>query len=205
VLVSREFLATAFVVALVPGTGVLYTVSAGLFVGRRASAWAAVGGTVGVVPHLLAAVLGLSALLQTSAEVFSVLKLLGVAYLLFLAWGMWRDTGVISLRAPDQTERSGREIVLRGTLVNLLNPKLTIFFFAFLPQFLRPGSSTTLQMLELGGVFMLVTLVVFLVYGELAGVFRARVVESPMILRRLQPSAAAVFALLAVRLATEDR
>ena len=202
--VSREFLFTAFVVALVPGTGVIYTVSAGLFVGRRASAFAALGGTLGIIPHLAAAVLGLSAVMQTSAEVFRVMKYAGVAYLLYLAWAMWRSTGSLTLRAPTGARR-GRDIVGRGTFINLLNPKLTIFFFAFLPQFVTSGSSTTLQMLELGVVFMAVTLLVFLAYGGLARLFRDRVVGSPVVLRRLQRGSAGVFALLGLRLAFEDR
>jgi threonine/homoserine/homoserine lactone efflux protein len=202
--VSREFLLTAFVVALAPGTGVIYTVSAGLFGGRRASACAAVGGTLGIVPHLAAAVLGLSAVMQTSAEAFQVLKYAGVAYLLYLAWGMWRSTGSFTLRAPTGAPTS-REVIVRGVLVNLLNPKLTIFFFAFLPQFLTSASSTTVPMLELGVVFMAVTLVVFLAYAALAGVLRDRVVESPVVLRRLQRGSAGAFALLGARLAIEDR
>jgi threonine/homoserine/homoserine lactone efflux protein len=202
--VSYEFLLTAFVVALVPGTGVVYTVSAGLFVGRRASACAALGGTVGIVPHLAAAVLGLSAVMQASAEVFQIVKYAGVGYLLYLAWGMWRSTGSFALRAPARLP-TGREVVVRGVLINLLNPKLTIFFFAFLPPFLTSRSSTSLQMVELGAVFMAVTLVVFLAYGGLAGLVRDRVVGSPVVLRRLQRASAGVFALLGVRLALADR
>jgi threonine/homoserine/homoserine lactone efflux protein len=201
---SRGFLLTAFVVALVPGTGVIYTVSAGLFVGRRASALAALGGTLGIVPHLAAAVLGLSAVMQTSAEVFQLVKLAGVAYLLYMAWGMWRGTGSLTLSTPTEA-RTGRAVVVRGALINLLNPKLTIFFLAFLPQFVVQGSSTTVQMLELGGVFMAVTLLVFLAYGGLASLFRDRVLASAVVLRRLERGAAAAFALLGLRLAFDDR
>jgi threonine/homoserine/homoserine lactone efflux protein len=202
--VSREFLLTAFVVALVPGTGVIYTVSTGLFAGRRASAFASLGGALGIVPHLGAAMLGLSAVMQTSAEVFEIVKFAGVAYLLYLAWAMWRSTGSFALRAPTG-ERTNREVVGRAVFINLLNPKLTIFFFAFLPQFLTSGSSTTLQMLTLGVVFMAVTLLVFLAYGILASLFRDRIVGSPVVLRRLQRGSAGVFALLGIRLAFEDR
>lgn len=201
--VSREFVLTALIVALVPGTGVLYTVSAGLFLGRRTSVFAAVGGTVGIVPHIAAAVLGLSALVHTSAQVFQVLKLAGVAYLLYLAWGMWRSTGALSLQSP--TARTGRAIVLRGALINLLNPKLTIFFFAFLPQFLEPGTSGTAQMVLLGVVFMAVTLAVFVLYGAVAARLRDRVLGSPKVVQRLQRSFAAAFAALGVQLAAQDR
>ena len=202
--VSAQFLFTAFIVALVPGTGVIYTVSTGLFAGRRASAFASLGGALGIVPHLAAAMLGLSAVMQTSAEVFQILKFAGVVYLLYLAWGMWRSTGSFTLRAPTG-DRTSREIVARAVFINLLNPKLTIFFFAFLPQFLTSGSSTSLQMAALGAVFMAVTLLVFLAYGVLASLFRDRVVGSPIVLRRLQRGSAGVFALLGIRLAFEDR
>ena len=201
--VSREFVLTALVVALVPGTGVLYTVSTGLFLGRRASVFAALGGTVGIVPHIAAAVLGLSALVHTSARVFQALKLAGVAYLLYLAWGMWRSTGVLRLQDPGT--RPGGSIVLRGALLNLLNPKLTIFFFAFLPQFLDPGAPAAAHMVLLGAVFMAVTLAVFVVYGALASLLRERVVGSPTVVQRLQRSFAAAFAALGLRLALQER
>ena len=201
---STEFLVTALVFVLVPGTGVIYTVSSGLFHGRRASVFAALGCTAGIVPHLVASILGLSALLQMSAEVFQLLKLLGVLYLLYLAWGMWRNTGALSFDTPSRS-RDGLAIATRGTLVNLLNPKLTIFFFAFLPQFLNRDSSATAQMLLLSGVFMALTLVVFVLYGLLAGKLRDRVVESPRLIKGLQRGFACVFAVFAVRLAFQGR
>jgi threonine/homoserine/homoserine lactone efflux protein len=204
VTVSSDFLVTALVVALVPGTGVVYTVSNGLFGGRRWSALAAVGCTLGIVPHLLAATLGLSALVHTSARVFQVMKLAGVAYLLYLAWAMWRSTGALSF-APTGV-RSGRAVVVRGTVVNLLNPKLTLFFFAFLPQFVRDGRSpATPQLLLLGAVFMAVTLAVFLAYGLMASGLRRRVVGSPKLLQRLQRGFALAFAGLGLRLAAQER
>ena len=202
--ISTEFLVTALVVALVPGTGVIYTVSHGLFGGRRPSALAAVGCTLGIVPHLVAATLGLSALVHTSARVFQVMKLAGVAYLLYLAWGMWRSTGSLAIQKPTGA-RSDRAIVVRGTVVNLLNPKLTIFFFAFLPQFVDAGSPSTAALALLGAVFMVVTLVVFLAYGLVASTVRERVVGSPTVVRRLQRGLAVAFAGLGLRLAFEDR
>ena len=203
---STEFLVTALVVALVPGTGVIYTVSSGLFGGLRTSALAALGCTLGIVPHLAAATLWLSAIVHASARAFQVLKLAGVAYLLYLAWAMWRSTGSLTFQRPAGA-RSDRAVVVRGTVVNLLNPKLTIFFLAFLPQFVSAdaGGSSTPALVLLGAVFMAVTLAVFLVYGALASVVRERVVASPTVVRRLQRGFAAVFAGLGLRLAFEDR
>ena len=202
--VSAEFLVTAFVVALVPGTGVVYTVSNGLFGGRRASALAAVGCTLGIVPHLVAATLGLSAVLHASARVFHIVKLAGVAYLLYLAWGLWRSSGSMTL-ADGHVERSARQVVVRGITVNLLNPKLTVFFFAFLPPFVDADSASTAQLVVLGVVFMAVTLAVFLLYGMVASAVRQWVLGSQTVVRRLQRSFAVAFTGLGVRLALEDR
>lgn len=201
---SAEFLVTALVVALIPGTGVVYTVSTGLFVGRRASVWACAGNTLGIVPHLAAAIFGLSAVMNTTAHAFQVLRWAGVAYLLFLAWGMWRSTGALSFRAPTEA-RTARQLVVRGALINLLNPKLTLFFFALLPQFVDVDAASTPQMVWLGAVFMLVTFVVFVGYGVLASAVRDRVVRSPTTVQRLQRSFAGLFALLGLRLALDDR
>ena len=199
-MVTGEFLLTALVIVLIPGTGVVYTVSTGLFAGRRASGWAAVGSTLGIVPHLAFAVLGLSAVVHASARLYETVKWAGVLYLLWLAWAMWRDTGAVSLRSGDEA-RSAGSIVARGAAINLLNPKLTVFFFAFLPQF----STATGDMLLLGGIFMAMTLAVFVVYGLLAGAVRERVVGSPALVQRLQRGFAGVFAVLGLRLAVQER
>lgn len=203
--VSAEFLVTAFVVALVPGTGVIYTVSHGLFGGARASELAALGCTLGIVPHLVAASLGLSAVVHASARVFEAMKLAGAAYLLYVAWGLWRSTGSLAIRRPAGGARSDRAVVVRGAVVNLLNPKLTIFFFALLPQFVDPDASSTPALVLLSAVFMAVTLVVFLGYGALASTVRERVVRSPTVVRRVQRGFALAFAGLGLCLAFEDR
>ena len=189
---SVDFLVTATVVALVPGTGVIYTVSNGLFGGVRSSVFAAVGCTLGIVPHIVAATLGLSAIVHTSARVFQVMKYAGVAYLLYLAWAMWRGTGSLSFKRPEGS-RTDRAVVGRGIAVNLLNPKLTIFFFAFLPQFVAREGSATADMVVLGAVFMAVTLAVFVAYGALAGAVRHRVTRSPKLVERLQRAFAVTF------------
>jgi threonine/homoserine/homoserine lactone efflux protein len=202
--VSAEFLVTALVVVLVPGTGVIYTVSAGLFEGRRASVFAAIGCTLGIVPHLVASSLGISALMHMSAETFRLLKILGVLYLLYLAWSMWRSTGTLSVTESGRSNQA-RAIVIRGILINLLNPKLTLFFFAFMPQFLTNESAIAARMFLLSGVFMGLTLVVFVIYGLLASKLRDRVISSPRIVEWLQRGFAGAFALLAARLAFQQR
>ena len=176
---SPEFLLTTLIVVVTPGTGVIYTLAAGLSRGARASVIAAVGCTLGIVPHMLAAITGLAALLHASALAFDTIKYLGVAYLIYMAWSMWRDSGALTV-TDESAPRSAAQVIASGILINILNPKLTIFFFAFLPQFVRSGDPNGLgQMLALSGVFMLVTLVVFVLYGLFAAAVRSHIVSPP--------------------------
>jgi threonine/homoserine/homoserine lactone efflux protein len=202
---STEFLLTSLVVVVVPGTGVLYTVSTGLSRGWRASLAATIGCTLGIVPHLLAAILGLSAILHMSAQVFQILKYVGSAYLLYLAWSLWRQRG---LTAPsgDSSGTGGLRIAARGVLLNLLNPKLTLFFFAFLPLFMSPESSAPIaEMLGLSAVFMAMTLVIFALYGIAAGAVRSAVLHSPLRIRRVQRLFALALAGMALKLALSEQ
>jgi len=202
---SYEFLLTSLVVVLIPGTGVIYTVSNGLLLGRRAGVAAAAGCTLGIVPHLLAGMLGLSAVLHVSALAFQVVKYAGAAYLLYLAWAMWRETGTFGIQ--EAGGRSGAtQIIVRGLLINILNPKLSIFFLAFLPQFISVEAGHTLmQMGRLSLVFMLMTLVIFIGYGICAHGVRTWLIHSPRRMRRLQRSFALAFAVLGVKLAMSEQ
>ena len=176
-----------------------------LTAGKRASLFAALGCTAGIIPHLLASILGLSALLHTSALAFDLLKYAGVAYLLYVAYATWRDRSAFAV-SDTPVVASARSLMLRGLLMNILNPKLTIFFLAFLPQFVAPGSTApTVQMLVLSGVFMAMTFAVFVMYGLLANVFRRAVIESPRVQNWLRRSFAAAFAGLGLNLAFAQR
>jgi threonine/homoserine/homoserine lactone efflux protein len=202
--VSTEFLLTTLVVVATPGTGVLYTLAAGLAHGGRASVVAAFGCTLGIVPHMLAAITGLAALLHTSAVAFQTLKYLGVAYLLYMAWSALREKGALSV--DESAPRSAAKVIVSGVLINILNPKLTIFFFAFLPQFVSSGeANATLHMLELSGVFMLVTFAVFAVYGVFAAAVRTHVVSRPAVMTWMRRVFGGAFVALAGRLALTDR
>ncbi len=204
-MISIEFLLTALVVVLIPGTGVLYTVATGLFVGKRASLFAAFGCTLGIIPALLASVFGLAAIFHTSTVVFQVVKYLGAAYLLYLAWQMWKSATPLSV-AEKSADKKYKNIVLKGFLLNILNPKLSIFFLAFLPQFVSPtAESALLQMLILGATFMLITFAVFIVYGLLSGSFRNFIVHSKKANLAIQKLFAAGFAVLGLRLAFSER
>ena len=204
-MISLNFLITSLVVVLIPGTGVVFTVSTGLAAGKRASVYAALGCTAGIVPHLLATVLGLSAVMHASALAFQALKFAGVAYLLYLAIATWRDKSAFTVTAS-AGRASARSLVTRAFLLNILNPKLTIFFLAFLPQFVAPDAATPLRdLLVLSGVFMAMTFVVFVVYGMLANAFRRAVIESPRVQAWLRRSFAAAFAGLGLNLAFSER
>lgn len=203
-MITVQFLLTSLVVVLLPGTGTLYTVSTGIAQGRRAGVAAAFGCTLGIVPHLAASALGLSAIMNLGAEVFGAVKLAGAAYLLYLAWQMWRDTGAIDLDG-DSAARSTTAVVWRAVALNLLNPKLTIFFLAFLPNFIVGGPTPSgVQLLSLSAVFMAMTFAVFAAYGIAAGTAR-RVLSGPRVMRWIQRSFAVVFAGLAVDLAVAER
>jgi threonine/homoserine/homoserine lactone efflux protein len=203
--VSIEFLLTSLVIVATPGTGVLYTLAAGLSRGARASIVAAVGCTLGIVPHLAAAITGAAALLHTSAMAFQTVKYLGVAYLLYMAWATWKDRGALTVE-EDAAPRSARRIITSGVLINILNPKLTIFFFAFLPQFVSTSDSNALvRMLGLSAVFMAMTFGIFAVYGVFAAAARRHVISRPRFVTGMRRFFAVTFVALGARLAAESR
>ena len=202
---SPEFLITCLIIVASPGTGVLYTLAAGLARGRRASIVAAFGCTLGIVPHLAAAILGLAALLHARALDFEIFKYLGVAYLLYMAWMTWRERGTLRIET-ELGARSGLQVTVTAILVNILNPKLSIFFLAFLPQFIDAGETQPLAtMLELSGVFMAMTFVVFDLYGMMAAAMRDHVIQRPRVLAWLRRSFAAAFVALGAKLAFAER
>ena len=200
-----EFLITSFVVVISPGPGALLTVAAGLSGGARAAAVTALGCTLGIVPHLLAAVTGLAALLHASATAFDVLRYAGVAYLLYMGWATWRSPAALEVRADAPARSTGGRIA-EAMLVNLLNPKLSLFFLTFLPQFIAPGETQPAErMAQLSLVFMAMTLVVFLGYGVFAARFRDQVLQRPSVLVWLRRGFAAAFVALGGKLALMQR
>lgn len=202
---TTEFILTSLIVVLLPGTGVIYTVSTGLTQGGKASIFAAAGCTAGIVPHLCASIFGVAAILHTSALAFQVFKIFGVLYLGYLAWAMWQESGAIEFKSNDKDIRYGK-IATRGFLINILNPKLSIFFLAFLPQFVPQSVATALpQLLVLSGVFMLMTFVVFIGYGLLANHVRYFVANSPQHLQNIQRVFSGLFVALGVKLALSER
>jgi threonine/homoserine/homoserine lactone efflux protein len=203
--VSIEFLLTTLIVVISPGTGVLYTLATGLTRGARASVLAAFACTLGILPHMAAAITGLAALLHTSALAFEILKYLGVAYLLYMAWMTLRETGALAV-PKDAAPKSPRQVIVTGILINILNPKLSIFFLAFLPQFVSTTEANALpRMLELSFVFMVVTFVIFVGYGLFAAAIRNHVISRPRVLAWLRRTFAAAFLALGAKLAVAER
>ncbi len=204
-MISLEFLITSFIVVVTPGTGVVYTVSTGIIQGKRASVYAALGCTAGIIPHLLATILGLAAVMHTSALAFEMLKYAGVLYLFYVAFATWRDKS--SFAVDDSVAKtSPAGLVTKAFLLNILNPKLTIFFLAFLPQFVKPGSEQPLMnLLVLSAVFMAMTFAVFVAYGLVAHAFRRLVIESEKVQRYMRYGFTAAFVSLGVKLAFTNK
>ncbi len=204
-MISLEFLTTALVVVLVPGTGVIFTVSNGILDGKRASIAAAFGCTLGIIPHLVACSLGLSLLIHTSALAFQALKLIGGVYLLYLAWTMWRENSSLNFHARNEPlDLFG--ILRKGFLINILNPKLSLFFLAFLPSFITPGSThPTYEIGLLSFIFMIMTLFVFILYGLCASRARIWLTRAENFSVWLHRSFATCFAVLGVKLVFTDK
>lgn len=201
---SLEYLITSLIVILLPGTGVIYTLAFGLSRGWRASVLAALGCTLGIVPHIAASIVGLAALLHTSALAFQIVKYLGVAYLIYMACGILREGGALDVK-PQRASLSPAKIIVSGFLLNILNPKLSLFFLAFLPQFVPVGAANaTAQMLVLAAVFMALTFIVFVGYGAFASATRRHVISRPAVMRWLKRGFAGAFGALGLRLALSE-
>lgn len=203
---SLEFLITSLFVVIAPGTGVIYTLAVGLSRGQKASVAAAFGCTMGIIPHLLASIVGLAALLHASAVLFEVVKYVGVAYLLYLAWQLLKGESSLSLDNQEKTPTKYSSLITTGFLINILNPKLSIFFLAFLPQFMSATTlNPTFEMAYLGLVFMLLTFLVFIIYGAFAARLSSYVMKKPLVLKWFNRSLAGVFASLSLKLALTER
>jgi threonine/homoserine/homoserine lactone efflux protein len=203
---TLSFLLTSLIVVASPGTGVLYTLAVALTSGARPSVAAAFGCTLGILPHMLAAMLGLAAVLHTSALAFAALKWCGVVYLLYMAWQALREGALSIDTRPAASSRSSRRVIVTAILINILNPKLSIFFLAFLPQFVAVDELHPLaRMLELSAAFMAMTFAVFALYGLFASSLRDRVITRPKAMAWLRRSFAAGFAALGAKLALAER
>lgn len=209
-MINLEFLLAALLVVLMPGPGMLFTLSVTLTHGQRAGLWAGVGGTLGTLPHLAVTVLGLSGAIAESATAWQVLRVIGAIYLLHTAISLWRRRDMPGLEADSTRVRATTPVpalLLKSVLMNLLNPKLTFFLVAFLPQFVgsgTPANEIAFRLLLLGAVFAALTLAGFVGISLLAHRFRGMLLGSPRLQRRLDQGLALVFAALGVRMALEQ-
>ena len=204
-MISISFLLTALVIVLIPGTGVIYTINTGLTQKKRIMLAAAFGCTLGIIPHIVACILGLSAIMHMSAKIFSVIKYAGAVYLMYLAWKTWTSAGQLELD-ENRFATTSLKTAARGVVLNLLNPKLTIFFFSFLPQFIPSDAVDKIDcMVVLSLVFMLMTLIVFIIYGLIAGALRELVQRRKPIMKNIERGFALSFAGLSIKLALEER
>ncbi|NOC85062.1 MULTISPECIES: LysE family translocator [unclassified Ruegeria] len=201
---SLEFFVTSLIVVLLPGTGVIYTLAVGLGRGFRASLAAAFGCTLGIVPAALASIIGLAALLHTSAVAFQLIKYLGVLYLFYMAWGILKDGGAMDV-AAEKSAKSDFGIAVTGTLINVLNPKLSLFFLAFLPQFLPASAANAgMELAKLALAFMAMTFLVFVGYGACAALARDYVIRRPAVMAWIKRCFATAFGALGAKLALSD-
>lgn len=202
---SIEFLLTSLIVILLPGTGVIYTLAVGLGRGFKPSIAAAFGCTLGILPAAIASIIGLAAILHTSALAFQIIKILGVAYLFYMAWSILRDGGTLDISEKNTRDSTGKTI-LNGMLLNVLNPKLSLFFMAFLPQFVPAESSGAMaNLILLAAIFMGLTFVVFIIYGACAALARDYIISRPVVMTWMKRSFAATFGILGLKLAFSEK
>ncbi len=202
---SSEFLITSLIVVISPGTGALYTIATGLGSGVKQSLIAAVGCTLGIIPHMLAAITGLAAIFHTSAAAFGIIKFLGVIWLLYMAWITLKQNGPLQIESTNETA-TPLKVIVHAVLINLLNPKLSLFFLAFLPQFISTETaSPTYDMLILSGIFMLMTLLIFMLYGVFSSFMRGHILSRPKVMKILRASFSLSFIGLGIKLILTQR
>jgi threonine/homoserine/homoserine lactone efflux protein len=203
-LVSLEIItslfATAVVLALVPGPDNIFVLTQSVVQGRWAGLAATLGFSTGLIFHTLAVTLGVAAIFQTSQLAFTGLKLCGAAYLLYLAWRYLRMP-TLKTDASTNTRLNHWQYYRRGIIMNVTNPKVSLFFLAFLPQFTDPqAGSVVWQMIVFGLLFIIATLLVFGGLAIAAGAISPWLNSKPQFQRAIHWIAALIFILLAVRL-----
>ncbi len=198
------FLAASIAITVAPGPDNLQVLARGISQGRAAGLVAALGFAAGISFHTTLAALGVAALLKSSPMAFEAVKLAGAAYLVWIGIKAIRSKGLS--RAHERPSQPLAVVFRQSVIGNLLNPKVTLFFIVFLPQFvnLHGGQSVMLQMFELGGVFMLQTVAVFSVFGVAAGMIGAYLKRRPRVGVWLDRLAGATFIALGIRVALKD-
>lgn len=199
------FLGASMLLTIAPGPDNIFVVTQGITRGRKAAVITAAGMCSGISVHTAGAALGISAIFYSSALAFSLVKFAGAAYLLFLAWKTVRERRDIALTG-NAVQLSGAALFQRGFIMNVLNPKVALFFLAFLPQFVSPQStSVAREMIVLGLIFMIQGIIIFTAIGLLSGVIGAYILKKPGLSAIFSWLTAGVFAALGIRLALAQK
>ena len=193
------FFATLLVV-IAPGPGMLFVISRSIAGGRKAGIVSALGASAGIAVHILAAGFGLSLILIATETGFRIMKWVGGIYLIFLAWKAFTHRQALTLESgKDDTGHTS--VFWQGLLVNALNPKVALFFIAFIPQFVNPASgSVSVQMMVLGTIFMVLTVIIFSAYGISAAIIRRWLIERPRVNRLIDWATGSLFVFLGIRM-----
>ena len=192
-------------VVIAPGPGMLFVISRGLANGRKAGVISALGTSTGIAIHILAAAFGLSLIIYATEVGFQIMKWVGGLYLLFLAWKAFTHRQGLLIDS-DKSDTSHTSLFWQGILVNALNPKVALFFMAFIPQFVKPASwSIPVQTIVLGSIFMVFTVIIFIVYGVSASMIRKWVIERPRVHKVIDWTTGSLFVFLGIRLALSNR
>lgn len=198
------FLGASAALTIAPGPDNIFVLTQGIARGRKPAIVTALGMCSGISVHTTAAAFGLSAVFYSSAVAFNVVKYAGAAYLLYLAWKTLAEQSTITLSNADG--RATVALFKRGFIMNVLNPKVAMFFLAFLPQFVTPDTEFfALQMLLLGLIFMVQAVLIFCLIGFFSGSIGNFILARPRIAKYFDWLTAGVFASLGVRLALTER
>lgn len=194
------FIGTSILLILVPGPDLIFTITQGMTNGRKAGISTALGLSLGNIVHTLAAILGLSLLLKTSAFAFTAFKLFGAVYLFYLAYKSFKHRkDPIDMNPPTTSHTKG--LFFRGFFMNVLNPKVAIFFLTFLPQFVNyQAGHVSLQLASLGLIFIVLTAIFFSLFGYFSGMIREWFLARPRFNEYMNVTAAIIFAGLALKL-----
>jgi len=200
------FIGASFILCLVPGPDNIYVLTQGMTKSKKAAVVTTLGLTTGLVIHTTAAALGISAIFKTSEIAFDIVKYAGACYLLYIAYQAYKYRDEPLDLSVQNSSIELRKLYIKGFIMNILNPKVSIFFLAFLPQFVSPSSgSVTLQMISLGLIFMVMTIVVFSSIGIAGNLLSSKLLEQPSIVKYMNILTSFVLGGLGLKLALSSQ
>jgi len=200
------FIVASFILCLIPGPDNIYVLTQGMTKSKKAAFITALGLTTGLIVHTSAAAFGISVIFQTSEVAFNLVKYVGAAYLIYIAYQAFiHRNEPLDLSVQNSTKEL-KKLFFKGFVMNILNPKVSIFFLAFLPQFVTPeNGNIPLQMIVLGLVFMALTIIVFSAIGVAGNMLSAKLIEKPSIVKYMNILTSLVLVALGLKLAFASR